>query len=115
FEHDEIQVDVRGSGYRESDDIGDVLGAQRGKTGVDRVGFRGVTAETHQGEFGFHHSWRDFDKTYRGPEVLCPQRGVPTRLRVLGRGVAGAIVITLQRGDRVHGDQYPVSGVDQLR
>ena len=104
-----------GSGCREGDDLGNVLRGQGSETGVDPVRMLDVTAEAHQGELGLYHAWRDFDEPHWLPEVLPTQRAVHGRLRVFGGGVAGAVVIGLQRGDRGHGDQHAVPGVDQLR
>ena len=106
---------MRGTGRGETDHLGDVAGGERGQAGVGGVGAFLIAVETHQRELRLHHAGADLGEPHRFSEQLVAQGTVQHALGVLGRGVAAAVVVDIERGDRGDRDDQAVAGGDQGR
>src|SRR5690606_23016464 len=115
FDDDLVQVHVRGAARGEGDDFGDVLGDERVDTFIDLRGALGVTGEPDYGEFRFHRAGCDLGEADRLPEQFTAQGAVQHGLGVFGGGVAGAVVVGVERGDGGDGDDQAVAGGDEFR
>ncbi len=79
-----------------------------GEALVDGVGALLIAGESHEREVGLDHARGDLGETHRLAEEFAAQGAVGDRLSVFGRGVAGTVVVGLQRGDGGDGDDQSV-------